>query len=229
MNEKLFESLEKAISPDRLKHYAIVFNSNDKKLIIQKYLLNVELSKALYFPLQTLETTLRNNIHSVLSEKLNNELWFEDSSFMNPQTLNKGDILKAREKIDKSKTQTPGRIISELSFGFWSYLFGKYYEQKIWNRYIKLIFPNIPKSMAQRRKLSERVNTIKNLRNKVFHFDTIINIKNLFEIHKQILEIIYWLNTDVYRLTTELDEFEYIYNNEEKIIEEKLDKLNRTK
>lgn len=229
MNDKLFGNLEKAISEDRLKHYADVFNSNNKRVIIQKYLLNVELSKSLYFPLQTLETTLRNSIHRILSEKLNNEFWFEDSNFINPKTIHNKDILKAREKIDNYKIQSPGRIISELSFGFWSYLFGKYYEQKIWNRYVKLIFPNIPKNMARRRKISEKINTIKNLRNKVFHFDTIIDIRNLFEIHKQILEVIYWLNEDSYMLTIEFDEFEYIYNNEEEIIEKKMDKLNRMK
>jgi len=87
LDEKLFENLEKAISKDRLEHYSKIFETNDKKVIIQKYLLNVELSKALYFPLQTLETTLRNSIHIVLSEKLNNEFWFEDTNFINPKTI----------------------------------------------------------------------------------------------------------------------------------------------
>lgn len=227
MDEKLFENLEKAISKDRLEHYSKIFETNDKKVIIQKYLLNVELSKALYFPLQTLETTLRNSIHIVLSEKLNNEFWFEDSTFINPKTTEKKEILTARDKIDTSKDQTTGRIISELSFGFWSYLFGRYYEQKIWNRYVKQIFPNIPKNMAIRKKLSERINTIKNLRNKVFHYDTIIKMENLSQIHKEILEMIYWLNKDIYNLTIQFDEFKNIYINEEAIIKDKLNNLCR--
>lgn len=227
MDEKLFENLEKAISKDRLKHYSKIFQTNDKKVIIQKYLLNVELSKALYFPLQTLETTLRNSIHIVLSEKLNNEFWFEDTTFINPKTIEKRDILNARDKIDTSKDQTTGRIISELSFGFWSYLFGRYYEQKIWNRYVKQIFPNIPKNMAIRKKLSERINTIKNLRNKVFHYDTIIKMENLSQIHREILEMIYWLNEDIYNLTIQFDEFENVYSNQEKIIKDKLENLCR--
>lgn len=228
MDEKLFENLEKAISKDRLEHYSKIFETNDKKVIIQKYLLNVELSKALYFPLQTLETTLRNSIHIVLSEKLNNEFWFEDTNFINPKTIEKRDILNARDKIDTSKNQTTGRIISELSFGFWSYLFGRYYEQTIWNRYVKQIFPNIPKNMAIRKRLSERINTIKNLRNKVFHYDTIIKMENLSQIHREVLEMIYWLNKEIYDLTIEFDEFENVYNNEEKIIKEKLDNLCRS-
>lgn len=226
MNERLFENLEKSISVDRLSHYSNVYNTKDKKVIIQKYLLNVELSKALYFSLQTLETTLRNSIHKILSGKLNNEFWFEDENFIHPETIK--DIVNARRKININKIQTSGRIISELSFGFWSYLFGSYYQQKIWNKYIKHIFPNIPKNMAKRNILSQRINTIKNLRNKVFHFDTIIHIKNLFEIHEELLEMIYWLNKDIHDLTIEFDEFENVYNNEEKIIKEKLDNLCRS-
>lgn len=79
--------------------------------------------------------------------------------------------------------------------------------------------------MAKRRKLAQIINTIKNLRNKVFHFDTIVNIESLFEIHKQILEVIKWLNKDIYDLVSELDDFDYIYKNEEKVIEKKLDNL----
>jgi hypothetical protein len=136
-------------------------------------------------------------------------------------------LLELAKKIEKNKELTSGRIISELSFGFWSFLLSGLYQQKIWNRYIKQIVPNMPRKITKRNILSRDFNTIKNLRNKVFHFDTIIEMNNLFDIHKQILEFIYWLNEDVYNLTLEFDEFEYIYNNEEKIIKEKLEKLNR--
>lgn len=227
MDKNLFKNLENAISKERLEHYSKIFNTDDKKLIIQKYMLNVEVSKSFYFLLQTLETTLRNSLHKVLSEKLNNEFWFEDRTFMNPKTIQNNDIDKAREKININKVQTSGRIISELSFGFWTYLFGKYYEQRIWNKYVKLIFPNITKNMAKRNILSQRINTIKNLRNKVFHFDTIINMKNLLDIYKELLEMIYWLNEDIYNLTIQFDEFENIYNNEEEIIKNKLENLSR--
>ncbi|MDD4505676.1 MAG: hypothetical protein PHE60_04805 [Sulfurospirillaceae bacterium] len=221
----LFENLEKSISRDRLEHYSKIFSINDKKIIIQKYLLNVALSKSLYFPLQTFETTLRNSIHIALSDKLNNEFWFDDENFLTPRLRAKID--EAKNKIDKSKALTTGRIISELSFGFWTYLLGKEYEQKIWNKYVKLIFPNIPKNMAVRKKLAARINTIRNLRNKIFHFDTIVDIKNLFEIHQEILDFIYWLNKDIYKLTCLFDEFENVYKNEEKIIEIKLNDLSK--
>jgi len=225
LDNSVYNSFESSISKERLEKYSLIFDTTDKTIIIHKYLLNTELAKALYFSIQTLETTLRNNIHNVLSKQLENEKWFEDEAFLNPRLKIKID--DAKRKIHKSKELTAGRIISELSFGFWTYLFGREYEQKIWNKNIKQIFPNIPKQMATRRNLSERINTIRNLRNKVFHFDTIIHIKNLFEIHKELLEMIYWLNKDIYDLTIEFDEFENVYNGEEKIIKDKLDNLCR--
>ncbi|RYA24763.1 hypothetical protein CRU96_01140 [Malaciobacter halophilus] len=223
MNDELYKNLEKSVSTERLSHYVTIFQTNDKKIIIIKYLLNIELSKSFYLPLQKLETTLRNNIHTTLSNQLENDNWFEISDFLTNDSYKK--ISEAKNNINKELT--PGRIISELNFGFWCALFSKPYDQKIWNKYTKFIFPNIPRKYATRKVLMKKINLIRKFRNKIFHFDTIINIKNLFEIHKEILEMIYWLNKDVYKLTIAFDEFEYIYNNEEKIIKEKLDELSK--
>jgi len=224
MDIEFYNNLEKSISKERLKHYQVIFQENNEKIIVQKYLLNIELSKALYFPLQKFEITLRNNIHTTLSLELNNNNWFEVDSFLNEKSYEKIQyVIRALEK-DK-KEITSGRIISELNLGFWCAMFSNYYEQKIWTKYTKTIFPNIPKRYASRKVLMDKINLIRKLRNKVFHFDTIIDIENLFEIHQQILELIYWMNEDMYKLTLEFDEFENIYNNEEKIIEEKLNNL----
>lgn len=223
MNNEFYKNLEKSVSNERLSHYFTIFQTEDKKTIIRKYLLNIELSKSFYLPLQKLETTLRNNIHTTLSNQLENDNWFEISDFLTNDSYKK--ISEAKNNINKELT--PGRIISELNFGFWCALFSKPYDQKVWNKYTKLIFPNIPRKYATRKVLMKKTNLIRKFRNKIFHFDTIINIKNLFEIHKEILEMIYWLNKDVYKLTIAFDEFEYIYNNEEKIIKEKLDELSK--
>lgn len=225
MNKKIFASLEQSISKERLSHYSNLFQTNDKSIILEKYLLNVELSKSLYLPIQNLELTFRNNIHTVLSNNRKDEFWFEDKTFMLEKDIKKINDVKRR--IQKNKKITAGRIISELSFGFWSILLTTDYEQKIWNKYIRQILPNIPKLIAKRKGISRDFNTIKNLRNKIFHFDTIIDIKNLFELHKLILEFIYWLNEDMYNLTIAFDEFDGIYKNEEEIIKEKLESLSR--
>lgn len=168
----LFENFEKSISKDRLEHYRKLFSTNDKKVIIQKYLLNVALSKSLYFPLQAFETTLRNSIHTVLSSEMSNEFWFNDEDFLSN---------RLRAKIDEAK----------------------------------------------RRKLAARINTVRNLRNKIFHFDTIINIKNLADIHQEVLEFIYWLNKDIYKLTCLFDEFNNVCTSEENIVRIKLNELNK--
>lgn len=224
MDDKFYKSIENSISIDRLNHYSNIFDTQNKKLLIQKYLLNVELSKSFYFPLQKLEITLRNSIHNILSNQLGSSNWFEQADFLTVESYKKMD--EAKKNI--SKEVTSGRIISELSFGFWCALFSKSYDQKIWNKYTKLIFPNIPRKYATRKILMNKINSIRKFRNKIFHFDTIVNKQEYFlESHKDILEVISWLNNDIYELTIAFDEFENIYRNEEKIIEKKLTQLSK--
>lgn len=116
MNEKLYKNLENSISEERLSHYSKVFQTTDKKILIQKYLLNVELSKSLYLPLQNLEITFRNSIYETLSNQLKNKYWFEDETFVSERLKLK--VQEAKNKIALNREVTSGRIISELNFGF---------------------------------------------------------------------------------------------------------------
>jgi hypothetical protein len=130
LNEKLYDNLEKSISKDRLEHYSTVFDTNDKKIVIQKYLLNIELSKALYFPLQKFETTLINNIHNILATQLKTDKWYETKDFLTVDSYKRID--DAKKNITKELTY--GRVVSELNFGFCCALFSKSYDQKICNK-----------------------------------------------------------------------------------------------
>ena len=219
MNDLVFKSLESSISQDRLKHYSNICHTNDKKTLIIKYLYNIELSKSLYFSLQKYEITLRNNIHNILSKELDNEFWFDIENFLNTKSYEK--IIEAKRNIKKEKTS--GRIISELNLGFWTALFKGEYEQKIWNKYKEEIFPNLPKKLLTNKQLRIKIDEIRKLRNKVFHYETIINDKKLKIFYNEILEVIYWLNSDVYKLVKEFDNFENIYEEGELKIAKKLD------
>ncbi|RXK13499.1 hypothetical protein CP965_06765 [Halarcobacter mediterraneus] len=219
MNDLLLKSLESSISKDRLKHYSNICHTNDKKTLIIKYLYNIELSKSLYFSLQKYEITLRNNIHNILSKELDNEFWFDIENFLNKKSYEK--IVEAKRNIKKEKTS--GRIISELNLGFWTALFKGEYEQKIWNKYRKDIFPSMPKNSLTNKQLRIKIDEIRKLRNKIFHYETIINYEKLQEAYNEILEVIYWLNKDVYILVKELDDFNDIYENGELKIAQKID------
>jgi hypothetical protein len=124
-------------------------------------------------------------------------------------------ITEAKKKISRAKKElTADRIISELSFGFWTSLFSKPYDQKIWNKHTKQMFPNMLRKDRNRRVLSSKINTIRYFRNRIFHFEQIFDKQNLSEVHLDIFEIIKWLNLALYEITMELDEFNDIILNQ---------------
>jgi len=213
MNEKLYEQLELSISKTRLDEYSKILKTQDKKTIFTYYILNSEIAKSLYIPLQNLEVALRNSIHNTLTAYYKTEHWYDIGDFLLHNELKK--ITEAKSKITRAKKElTADRIISELSFGFWTSLFSKTYDQKIWNKHTKQIFPNMLKKDRNRRVLSSKINTIRYFRNRIFHFEQIFNKQNLPQVHQDIFEIIKWLNISLFEITTELDEFNDIIQNQ---------------
>lgn len=225
MNQTLYKELEKCISHSRLEEYSKLLNTRKTKTIFTYYILNSELSKSLYIPLQNLEITLRNNIHNTLTSFFNNEKWYDIKNFLENNEIKR--IYEAKQKIVRLKKEiTANRIISELSFSFWTSLFNKSYEQKIWNKHSKPIFPNIPKKHRNRKYLSTKLNAIRYIRNRVFHFEPIFKNKNLNNTYIDILNMIMWLNIAIYEVTLELDEFSNICKNETKRTIKVLNTLN---
>jgi len=226
LNQKLYEQLELSISKNRLDEYKRILKTDKTKTIFTYYILNSEISKSLYMPLQNLEVALRNNIHNALTSFYGTEKWYEIPNFLEYKELRK--IEDAKSKLDRARKEiTPSRIISELSFGFWTMLFSKNYDKKIWNNHIKEIFPNLAKHQRNRRAVSSQINTIRYLRNRIFHFEPIFKNKNLNDIYLDILTMIKWLNLALYDVTIEFDEFSDICENETKNIIKRLNKINK--
>ena len=89
MNEKLYEQLELSISKTRLDEYSKILKTQDKKIIFTYYILNSEIAKSLYIPLQNLEVALRNSIHNTLTAYYNTEHWYDIDEFLLHNELKK--------------------------------------------------------------------------------------------------------------------------------------------
>jgi len=226
LNQELYKQLELSISKDRLEEYKRILRTTKTKTVFTYYILNSELSKSWYMPLQNLEVTLRNNFHNVFTQYFKTNKWYEIEDFLEVNELKK--IESAKYKIRKSRKEvTASRVISELNFGFWTALFSTQYEQKIWIKYSKDIFPNIPNKNKNRKLLSSKLNTIRYFRNRIFHFEPIFKNKNLNSVYTDILNMIKWLNLGIYSVTVEFDEFNDICKNETKNTIKKLNKINQ--
>jgi hypothetical protein len=94
------------------------------------------LSEALYPTLHGLEIALRNAVHAAATDIYGTSYWFNQHSAINPKSTPASrqhhSINTARAKVTNRKVEvTPGRIIAELNFGFWTTMLSGPYEQSL--------------------------------------------------------------------------------------------------
>ncbi|NWD34209.1 hypothetical protein HX793_30930, partial [Pseudomonas reactans] len=112
------------------------------------YIHNLLLAESIMPCLHVLEVALRNAIHSQLKKKYARPDWWEAVATFN--TDEHKTIIAAKAKItSKSHACTPDRLVSELSFGFWTSLFNARHETELWKE-LRLAFPRCPKARRKR-------------------------------------------------------------------------------
>lgn len=212
--------IEKIISNERLQPY-LTYHKNDREKAIQHYKSNILISEAFYPLLSILEIGLRNSIDFQLNKRFNDKNWFENREFIKIASRFQIDrISDARTNILSEKKEiTSGRIISGLSFGFWTSLFDTKFEMSLWKT-LRLAFPNCPKEIRKRRTMSSRFNSVRKLRNRIFHHEAITwNLDVIQEYEKEILEVLNWLNKDLVNWLERLNHLEkVIHENRSKVV-----------
>ena len=214
------QSIEKIISKERLEPY-IKRHKNDFEKAIAHYKANIEISESFYPMLSILEIALRNNFDFQLKRKFNDDNWFENPEFIKIVSRFQIDrVSEARSNIlREKKTITTGKIISELSFGFWTSLLDSKFERTLWKN-IRLAFPNCPKNIRKRKTMSSKFNGIRKLRNRIFHHEPVTwNIAALTNYKNEMIEGIDWLDKDLLEWTKELFRFEEILKKRKKLIQ----------
>ncbi|WP_198304820.1 hypothetical protein [Arcobacter vandammei] len=171
----------------------------------EEYQHNLKNSKESYVLLCMLEVSLRNSINHCFLENISTN-WLEND-FLNSNSKNK--INEVKQRINKSSnTDIHNKIISELSFGFWTALFRKDYAHIMRIKTIKDIFPNLPKASEKfidRDYMNKKLNHIRIFRNKVFHYDKIINKKEFENIYNDIYEILGYFDIEIAEFTKKVN------------------------
>ncbi len=209
-DQDFYKKIISALSIERMNAYGDV--NKQQKLVLARYMLNMALCESLYSSLQFCEVALRNSIHNYLTAKLESESWFKMDSFILTDWAG-SQVNNAIEKLGKSgKDTTQGQVIAELHFGFWTSFFEAHYEQNtvFLPRGIKGVFPYLPKSQHNRKKIKARLDRIRNLRNRVFHHERIIHWKDLDDQHQLIMDIIGFINPELMHLAEYGDNFSNI-------------------
>ncbi|MGM0422870.1 MAG: Abi family protein [Pseudomonadota bacterium] len=197
MNSEIYKDfcsrdLENALSYERFARYT-AWADNDKQKALYLYGLNTALSEALYTPLQMLEVTMRNRFHSALKEAIN-EYWFDKPALItNPHQ--REQLNQARQKLRQMKKETSsGRIIAELTFGFWTAFVGRKYED-LWQRTLHKAAKQENGKGLTRKQFSEPLTNIRRLRNRVAHHEPILHWP-LQAHYQDIIQLTRWLCPD---------------------------------
>ncbi|MGD9554818.1 MAG: hypothetical protein AB7D96_08700 [Arcobacteraceae bacterium] len=170
----------------------------------EEYKQNLHNSEKYYILLSVFEVSLRNSIDHYFKYKISKE-WI-DSDILHKDTKQK--IIEAKKKIlQRRENKTYDKIIAELPLGFWTSLFRKSYTNLIRIKDIKHIFPNIPtreQKLINRDILDKKLNRIRKFRNRVFHYERIINKSEYTNIENDIFELLSYFDRDIYNFADEL-------------------------
>lgn len=181
---------------------------DEENKAIRHYEQNIRLAESLEPSLSVFEVTLRNAVIRQLERKTGRKDWYEEFK-SDPVTkdLYKYVTTAANHIKARGEIVSPDKINGELTMGFWVSLFNAEYEMSLWKD-LRLAFPNIPKSQRQRKSISAPLNTLRSLRNRVFHNENISwSMNRLEELHDTILRVIGWMSPNVARWMTSVDRF----------------------
>lgn len=205
MNPKFFKKIETALATERIDAYRK--DGVPPVVALARYLWNMALCESLYSPLQIAEIALRNALHRCLSAREGTANWYD--SIVGLPEKQKSQIDEARKKLQREKKQeTPGRMVAEFHFGFWTSFFNKYHAGSgIGHTLSKQAFSFAPRSQRDQKNLDTRLTLIRDLRNRVFHHERIIHWEDLDAQHVALLELIGWLSPELRDMALALDRY----------------------
>ena len=181
---------ETTLSHERFARY-LQWAEGDHVRALELYALNTQLSEALYTPLQLLEVTLRNRIHTVLTDSLG-ECWLSGEGFLVLERQHFQLEKARRDLLDVGREPTPGRIVAALTFSFWGFMLSPKYEV-LWQTTLHRIAQREDGRGLRRKDLAAPMAPIRMLRNRVAHHEAIIHW-DLPAHHANILQLTCWLS-----------------------------------
>src|SRR6266850_2675703 len=164
-------SIERTISRERLKRYLV---ATQQRMVnaLELYEYNVALSEALYGYLHGLEVAVRNAMHHSLTLGNRTPQWYDEASL----TSYHQEKFIQKAKKEAGWNASAGKIIAELTLGFWTDLTAQAYHNTLWVPYLAQAFPH---AKRHRKLIHQRLQLIRWLRNRIAHHEPILTSRNL--------------------------------------------------
>lgn len=157
---------------------------------------NAGICEAFYLPLKFAEIVTRNAILGALRARYGNN-WYADSRFVGQLSqFHRRQLGKAiaDETAQHGLLATDEHIISGLSFGFWEHLTISRFDFLLWRNGVHSFFPHAPPNV-NRQSLHDRIDTLRQWRNRVAHYKTVFDRKPIKKLN-QALDLVGWVCPD---------------------------------
>lgn len=163
---------------------------------------------------------LRNAISITLTQAFGRSDWYDDPRFLEKREAS--SVFSTKFELEHDGKQVlPGRVVSGQTFGFWTSILSKGYKRWSANNHalIKAAFPHAPIQQQYQTRVHERMNAIRLVRNRIFHYESILDgiiLQNgtrvpLVQIHADIIEAIGWVNPTFQAATQAFDRFPIVH------------------
>ncbi|MGW5215472.1 hypothetical protein ACWEQO_30840 [Streptomyces sp. NPDC004051] len=161
------------ISPDRLNPY-LTACAGDTTAALALYRWNSDLAAAFFEPLGHLEIMLRNALDARLVARQQRRgrtaEWYADTAVPLSGKA-RSDIIQAQQRAGRNGTAVPrGKVIAELSFGFWRFLLARQYTATLWPD-LAGAFPHAPNRALTT--VEDPVKRLHKFRNRIAHHEGI--------------------------------------------------------
>ena len=192
------------LTQDRLASY-LAATAGDVRAAIELYDWNTQVGAALYEDLGRLEVLFRNAIDVALvthgQARGWSQVWYRRRQLFSgkPGRRAWADVEAARNRATRrGRTEVHGKVIAELSFGFWRFLCTPHYLTSLWVPALAAAFPGHPHVGDPRRvraDVADRMQRLHFLRNRIAHHEP-IHQRDLAHEHGELLDIVGWICAD---------------------------------
>lgn len=232
-----FKQVRSYLSSARISRY-LTATSNSQTRAVRLYKANLKVAQAFHPLLGLLEVILRNRLNDILTAHFSDPDWIinQRRGFMVHPSLTyihkrtgkpvtndflKKDVDKAERRLRKlGVAATSGKIIAELTFGFWTDIFEPHHYRILFGKPIKM-FSTLPTGYG-RKEVCAELHKIRKFRNRINHNEPIcfnginIDFSSAEDVHKSMKDILSWIDPEIVKWVAELDTVQNKINNAKK-------------
>lgn len=206
----MLQVLKESFSEQRLSTYQRIAATKglSEEKAVELYKINILICEELYAFIDCVEVCLRNKIHTKMTESFKCEAWYDSVQWL---ALHKDSLNNAKKVKYPQETPSANDVIARLNFGFWCHIFDAFYEQSLWIPALRFLFPNYV-GAPSRKYISNVFNRLLKIRNRIAHFEPVIKDEaDLLKSYNQLVEVINWMNPEIYNLFETFNRFKELY------------------